>query len=85
MNKARRDELNTLLFSLTDEGVDFRNRWRSIAQIVVWLTLSGISMLSAVFFTQATWQTAVVIGMSLVKYAPLMAVVYSLARKMASL
>ena len=85
MNKARRDELNTLLFSLTDEGVDFRNRWRSIAQIVVWLVLSGISMLSAVFFTQATWQTAVVIGMSLVKYAPLMAVVYSLARKMASL
>jgi len=34
---------------------------------------------------QETWQAAVVIGMSLVKYVPLMAVVYSLARKMASL
>ena len=81
----QRDELNTLLFGLTDESVDFRNRWRSIAQLVVWLGLSGISMLLTVFFVQETWQAAVVIGMSLVKYVPLMAVVYSLARKMASL
>ena len=81
----QRDELNALLFGLTDESVDFRNRWRSIAQLVVWLGLSIVSMLLTVFFVQEIWQAAVVIGMSLVKYVPLMAVVYSIARKMASL
>lgn len=84
--QARRDEFNTLLFGLTNESVEFRNKWRGLAGMAIWLILSGLSMIIMIFGSGAKGQLhiAVVIGMSLVKYVPLLMVVYSLARVMAA-
>jgi hypothetical protein len=82
----QRDKLNSLLFGLTDESVEFRNRWRGLAGMAIWLVLSGLSMILMIFGSGAKGQIniAVIIGMSLLKYIPLLMVVYSLARVMAA-
>jgi hypothetical protein len=85
MNKStQRDQLATLLFGLTDESVQFRNKWRGFAGAVIWLTLSGLTALLTLIGAQGRTAIAILIGMSLVKYIPLLAVVYSLSRKMAA-
>ena len=47
MNRTnkQRDEISTLLFSLNDSGVEFRNRWRGIAALAIWIALSGFTMI----------------------------------------
>jgi len=84
--QMRRDEFNSLRYSLTDEGVEFRNRWRGLLGMATWLILSGVSMVIMIFGSGAKGQLniAVIIGMSLVKYIPLLMVVYNLARVMAA-
>jgi len=87
MNKQmRRDEFNSLLFGLTNESVEFRNKWRGLAGMAVWLVLSGLSMILMIFSsgTQDKTNIAIIIGMSLLKYVPLLMVVYNLARVMAA-
>ena len=81
----RRDELISLLYGLTNEGVAFRNQWRSVAGFAIWLVLSGVTMLVTIYGVQTLTHKLVIIGMSLVKYVPLLSVVYGLARKMAAL
>ncbi len=81
---ARRDEINFLLFGLTDKSVEFRNRWRGIAGLAVWFLLSGFTMILTVFGVKSQTHVAIIIGMSLLKYIPLLMVVYSLSRKMAA-
>src|SRR5690349_21383704 len=73
-----------LLFGLNDESVEFRNRWRGFVAPIVWIILSGITMVLAIFGVQERMHVAIVIGMSLLKYMPLMAVVYALSRKAAA-
>ena len=73
-----------LLFGLTDESVKFRNKWRGLAAMTAWLVLSGFTMILTLFGVQERQHVAVVIGMSLIKYLPLFAVVYSLSRRMAA-
>jgi hypothetical protein len=82
----RRDEFNSLIYSLSDEGVEFRNKWRGLIGMAVWLILSGLSMVIMLLGSGAKGQLniAVIIGMSLIKYVPLLMVVYSLARVMAA-
>ena len=84
--QMQRDEFNSLLFGLTNESVEFRNKWRGRIGMFVWLILSGLSMVVMIFGSGAQgWKNiAIVIGMSLVKYVPLLMVVYSLARVMAA-
>ena len=84
--QMRRDEFNSLLFGLTDESVKFRNRWRGIAFMAVWFLLSGMSMLIMIPGSGAKGQIniAIIIGMSFLKYLPLLMVVYSLTRFMAA-
>jgi len=81
-----RDELAAHAFSLTDEGVEFRNKWRGMIGMAIWLLLSGFSMIVMLLGSGAKGQTniAIVIGMSFIKYAPLLMVVYNLARIMAA-
>lgn len=81
---SQRDEVNSPLFGLTDESINFRNRWRGIASLAVWLVLSGFTMLLAVFSVREQMHIAIVIGMSFLKYIPLLVVVYSLSRRMAA-
>jgi hypothetical protein len=84
--QMQRDEFNSLLFGLTNESVEFRNKWRGIAIGIIWLILSGMSMVIMVLGSGAKDQfnIAVIIVMSLLKYIPLLIVVYSLARAMAA-
>ncbi len=71
-----------LLFGLTDESVEFRNKWRGFLALIVWLVLSGISMILTLFGVQERLHVGIVIAMSLAKYIPLLLVVYSLSRMM---
>jgi hypothetical protein len=80
----KRDELLSRLFSLSDEGVEFRNRWRGIIGGTTWLVLSGITMILTILGVTNRLHILVLIGMSFIKYVPLLVVVYGLARKMAS-
>ena len=85
-NPPQRDEMTSLLFGLTDKSVEFRNRWRGFAGIALWVLLSGFTMVLTIFSVQGTArsQTLILIGLSFLKYIPLLAVVYSLSRKMAA-
>ena len=80
----QRDEIATLLFSLNDNGVEFRNRWRGIAGLAVWIVLSGFTMVLAIFGVQERLHLVIVIGMSLFKYVPLLFVIYELSKRMAA-
>jgi hypothetical protein len=80
----QRDEFASLLFGLTDKSVEFRNRWRGMAGLAVWLLLSGFTMILTIFGVTSQIHAAIIIGMSLLKYVPLLMVVYSLSRKMAA-
>jgi hypothetical protein len=86
MKKSQQDEFKSLLYSLTDAGVEFRNKWRGLAGLAAWLILSVVSMALMILGSGAkgSINLAIVIGMSLIKYVPLLAVVYSLARMMAA-
>jgi hypothetical protein len=82
----RSNEFNSMLFGLTDQSVEFRNKWRNRARMVVWFALSLFSMTVMIpaSGTKDLKHIAVIIGMSLLKYIPLLGVVYSLARMMAA-
>jgi len=73
-----------LLFGLTDESVPFRNRWRSLVSLSAWLLLSGMTMVLSLFSVQERQHIAVVIAMSLIKYVPLLIIIYSFARRNAA-
>lgn len=73
-----------LLFGLTDDSVEFRNRWRGLAGMTVWLVLSGVTMIVALFGIRERPHIAVIIAMSLLKYIPLLMFVYNLSRMMAA-
>lgn len=81
---TQRDEINSLLFGLTDKSVQFRNRWRSIALLAAWFLLSGFTMILHFLSVKEDIPLAIVIGLSFVKYIPLLIVVYSLSRRMAA-
>ncbi|MBL8076591.1 MAG: hypothetical protein JNM55_01400 [Anaerolineales bacterium] len=82
--QIKRDELLSRIFSLSDEGVEFRNTWRGIVGGVVWLLLSGLTMILTILGVTNRLHILVLIAMSFIKYVPLLMVVYALARKMAS-
>jgi hypothetical protein len=80
----QRDELASLTYGLTEESVEFRNRWRLIVGGAVWLVLSGLTMILTIFSAEQNMHRAVIIVLSFLKYIPLMLVVYSLARQRAA-
>lgn len=82
--RIQRDEIASRLFSLTDQGVEFRNQWRGIVGAAIWLVLSGITMILTIIGVTERLHILILIAMSFLKYVPLLVVVYSLARKMAS-
>ena len=82
--RIQRDEIASLLFGLSDESLEFRNRWRSLALGAIWLLLSGLSMLLFVFLATDTLSRLAIVGMSFIKYVPLIMVVYALAKSKAA-
>jgi len=79
-----RDNIATLLFSLTDEGVRVRNTARTLAGLAVWLILSFITMLLTMYNTGDTQQRIIIVAMSMLKYLPIMMVAYTLAKTKAA-
>jgi len=73
-----------LLFGLSDESVEFRNKWRGVAFLAVWLLLSSVTIMLTIFGVREMLHVLVIVGLGLVKYIPLLIVVYALARKMAA-
>ncbi len=80
----QRNQPINLLFGLSDESVQFRNKWRGFAGQAAWLILSSITIILTIFGVKEMLHVAVIIGMSLVKYIPMLMVVYSLSRMMAA-
>ena len=83
-NMQRDSEFMSMLFGLTNESVEFRNKWRSIVMASIWLVLSGFTMILTTIGVKGQFNIAVIIGLSLLKYIPLLIVVYALAKKMAA-
>jgi len=79
-NMQSNKEFMSMLFGLTNESVEFRNKWRSIAAASIWLVLSGFTMILTTIGVKGQFNIAVIIGLSLVKYIPLLFVVYALAQ-----
>ncbi len=86
MKTARSLQPLEKLFALTDEGAVFRSRVKTLAFFVLWIVLSGLTMLLTVLTSGATGATGklTLIAMSLIKYIPMLMVVYSLSRHMAA-
>lgn len=82
--QIQRDEIASLLFGLTDQGVEFRNKWRSLAGLAVWFILSGFTMVLNIFGITERLHLAIVIVLGFLKYIPLLYVVYNLARNMSA-
>ncbi|MBL8061772.1 MAG: hypothetical protein JNK32_02045 [Anaerolineales bacterium] len=82
--RMQRDEIASLLFGLSDESLEFRNRWRTLAMGAVWLVLSGISMILFVFLATGNLSRLAIVAMSFIKYVPLIMVVYALAKSKAA-
>lgn len=78
-----RGDFSRMLFGLDDVSVQFRNRWRGIAGATVWLVLSGISVGLGLIGVTDNTHKAMVIGLGLVKYIPMLMVIYSLSKQMA--
>src|SRR5512135_1340257 len=81
---GQRDEFMSKLFGLTRESVDFRNRWRTIIWASVWLVLTGFTMILTTIGVKGQFNILVIIGLSFLKYLPLLGVVYALSKKMAA-
>ncbi|MCE9645097.1 MAG: hypothetical protein K8S20_03775 [Chloroflexi bacterium] len=82
--RSQRDEAASMIFGLSDKSVGFRNRWRILAGLALWLILSGFSMILTLFGVQKQLHVAVIIGLSFLKYIPLFFIAYRLARRMAA-
>lgn len=82
--RFQREEVIPRLFALTDDSVEYRNQMRTYARLAVWGVLSGLSLVTFFFFAENTLERLAVLGLSLLKYLPLLAVVYALARKKAA-
>jgi hypothetical protein len=78
--KTQRREFSSLIFGLTDKNVEFRNRWRIIAGLAIWLTLSGLAMLLTMNGALDKQGKTIIIVMSFIKFIPFLWVIYGLAR-----
>ena len=82
--RMQRDEFASLLFGLTDSSVEFRKRWRGIAGLALWLILSGFTMILTLPGLESKLHITILIGLSFLKYIPLLFVAYTLSKKMAA-
>jgi len=82
--RMQRDELTSLLFGLTDAGVEFRKKWRWIGIAAIWFILSGFTMIPTIIGVDGRLNIAIIIALSFLKYIPLIYVAYNLSKKMAA-
>ncbi|MBE0672586.1 MAG: hypothetical protein IH588_18575, partial [Anaerolineales bacterium] len=83
-SSRRRDEAASQVFGLSEESVGIRNRWRFLTGIVIWVMLSSMTILFTIFTADLPQHRAVIVFLSFLKYAPLLWVVYTLAKQKAA-
>lgn len=71
---------NPGIYQLNDEGVAQRNRVRAYALPGIWLALSAFNVILFILLAADNAQRFAILGVSLVKYIPLLFVLYGLAR-----
>lgn len=79
---ARRE--NPRLFALNDEGAAYRSQTRAYLMPLLWLALTSITVIFFIFLAEGNLQRFAILGLSLLKYIPLLFVVYGLARQKAA-
>ncbi len=87
MNRRMKfEQFKIRIFGLSNESMELRNIWRGRLRFAVWFILSFFCMVLMILGsgTKDPLNIGVIIGMSFVKYIPLLMVVYSLARIMAA-
>ncbi|MBI2332783.1 MAG: hypothetical protein HYU84_11615 [Chloroflexi bacterium] len=86
MKRARlqRDKMLPLLFGLTDDSVEYRNRIRTYAHLAVWFILSGLTMVLFIFLAKNNIERITVLVISFIKYLPLLAVIMALGKTKAA-
>ncbi len=72
------------LFSLTEEGVEYRNNRRTVLSAFVLAILSGFSMVAFVFLASNNIQRLAIVVLAILKYLPLLMVVTAIARAKAA-
>jgi hypothetical protein len=82
--RFQREEMIPRLFALTAEGVEYRNRIRSLAGFGAWAILSGLTLAAFIFLATNNLQRLAIAALSALKYLPLFAVIYALARTKAA-
>lgn len=80
----QRSEIVSLLFGLTESNAKFRNQWRVILALILWITLSLATMFFTGKDTLMPFQQIAIIGMSFLKYIPLLYVIYITSRAKAA-
>ncbi|MBN8580918.1 MAG: hypothetical protein J0L96_09615, partial [Anaerolineae bacterium] len=80
----QRDTFLKELFELDDDSVEFRNTWRGRANLFVWAALSGITLLLFIFLAKDNLGRISILGLSAIKYIPLIIVVYIVAKARAA-
>lgn len=78
--KTQRGGFVSPIFGLTDKGAQTRKRWRIIAGLGGYLTLSGLTMLLTMIGVLDRQDKIIIVVMGFIKYIPLMWVIYHLAR-----
>ncbi|MBE7432502.1 MAG: hypothetical protein HS100_01160 [Anaerolineales bacterium] len=82
--RFQRDQVIPRLFDLNEESVEYRNRVRTYAGFAAWAVLSGLTLAAFIFLSVDNLQRMAVAAMSAVKYLPLLAVIYALAKTKAA-
>lgn len=82
--RIQRDEIASLLFGLAESNVKFRNQWRWIIALVLWITLSLATMLFAGDQILTPYQRLAIVAMSFIKYLPLFYVIYNTSKSKAA-
>ncbi len=82
--RIQRSEIASLAFGLSESNVKVRNQWRIILALAAWIILSLITMLFTGDQLLTPVQRLIIIGMSFLKYLPLLYVAYAAAQSKAA-
>lgn len=78
------NEIISQIFGYSEESVEIRNRWRLMIGVAVWFVLGSITTLLTIFKADLLLHRGVIVFLSFLKYAPLIWVVYTMAKQKAS-
>lgn len=78
--RIQRSEIESILFGLSEGNVKTRNQWRIVIALIIWIVLSLTTMLFTGDHILTPVQRIIIIGMSFLKYIPLLYVIYTTSK-----